>query len=171
MQLLRPHLPGVSGNELLAGIGFGFASKTNDFKITKIRLIWDFTDLYWWTRKHEVEICSLGKDSWKKLDVTVPGTIRSVPYYYPFNNFSSKNGCHCSVKGKDGCPVVLSLDFSSETLRTPSLPDECVISRNYDDICKKFVLLKESITMVLVWIPKFHWRVEIRNSKIRAIHN
>ncbi|KAL9337207.1 hypothetical protein Peur_068976 [Populus x canadensis] len=44
--------------------------------------------------------------------------------------------CHCSVKGKDGCPAVLSLDFSSETLRTPSLPDECVISRNYDDICK-----------------------------------
>ncbi|KAJ6874506.1 hypothetical protein NC652_034255 [Populus alba x Populus x berolinensis] len=78
--------------------------------------------------------------------------------------------CHYSVKGKDGCPVVLSLDFS-ETLRTPSLPDECVISRNYDDICKKFVPLKESITMVLVWIPKFHWRVEIRNSNIRAIHN
>lgn len=71
----------MSGNELLAGIGFGFASKTNDFKIIRILLIWDFNDLYWWTRKHEVEICSLGKDSWKKLDVTVPGTIKSVPYY------------------------------------------------------------------------------------------
>ena len=72
MQLL---LPGVSGNyELLAGIGFGFASKTNDFKINRTLQIWDFTDLFRWTRKYEVEIYSLREGSCKTLDVNVPGT-------------------------------------------------------------------------------------------------
>lgn len=43
-------LPGVSANnELLAGIGFGFASKNNDSRIIRTLQIWDFTDLYRWT--------------------------------------------------------------------------------------------------------------------------
>ncbi|KAJ6687429.1 hypothetical protein OIU74_016168 [Salix koriyanagi] len=43
-------LPGVSANnELLAGTGFGFASKNNDSKIIRILQIWDFTDSYRWT--------------------------------------------------------------------------------------------------------------------------
>ncbi|TMW86035.1 hypothetical protein EJD97_022039 [Solanum chilense] len=103
----------------IEGIGFGFDSIANDYKISRL------SDYYWdpptdnrGPRDSKCEIYDLSIDSWRELDVVFP-----VIYYSPFSELFYKEAIHWFTIKNDF--VILCFDISTEIFRTMEMPDAC----------------------------------------------
>ncbi|KAG2694716.1 hypothetical protein I3760_08G157800 [Carya illinoinensis] len=125
-------------------IGFGFDSKTNDYKIIRLRLVdSDSSVLHF-----EIDLYSLSTNSWREVE--------NQPWFDvpDFRIYDGLSGTRTYTNGmvswraeyQDNFEEVLSFDMSKEVfLRTP-MPDESVIgSAVYES--KDLFVLNESVAL------------------------
>ncbi|RDY03407.1 F-box protein CPR30, partial [Mucuna pruriens] len=121
--LPESHLSGTHGTYSLSDYaGFGFDSKTNDYKVVVIRDLWlkktDERQPGHWT----AELYSLNSNSWRKFDAALPLPIdiwgSSRVYTY------ANNCCHwwgfVEESGRED--VVLAFDMVNESFRKIKVP-------------------------------------------------
>nr|BAJ24854.1 S-locus linked F-box protein type-2 [Petunia x hybrida] len=101
------------------GIGFGFDSIVNDYKVVRLSdVYWDPPSDYPGPREPKVDLYDLGIDSWRELDVEFPSI-----YYLPCSEMYYKEAVHWFII-KDTV-VILCFDFSTEIFRTMEMPGTC----------------------------------------------
>nr|AIK66498.1 S3-locus F-box type-2 protein [Petunia integrifolia subsp. inflata] len=101
------------------GIGFGFDSIVNDYKVVRLSdVYWDPPTDYPGPREPKVDIYDLGIDSWRELDVEFPPI-----YYLPCSEMYYKEAVHWFIVTET--VVIFCFDISTETFRTMKMPGSC----------------------------------------------
>jgi F-box interacting protein len=123
----------------LKGFGFGYDHKSNDYKVVRIVIFWDFTPYIDWNGNGYycpplVEVYTLSTDSWRQIDAVfesdagVHDTVRNSQFYL--------NGVyhwHGSINEKPSDAIV-SFNMTDEVfriIRVPDLDEKNAIWREY----------------------------------------
>ncbi|OIT07881.1 f-boxkelch-repeat protein [Nicotiana attenuata] len=124
------------------GVGFGFDSITNDYKIVRILHLYGDPPFYdFATKEWKVDLYELSTDSWRELD----HVDQQLPYVhrYPCAELSYKGASHWF--GNTNTVVILCFDMGTETFRNMKMPDTCHFK---DRKWYGLVVLDESLTLI-----------------------
>uniref|UniRef100_A0A5B6YQ60 F-box domain-containing protein n=1 Tax=Davidia involucrata TaxID=16924 RepID=A0A5B6YQ60_DAVIN len=117
-------------------MGFGFHPNTDDYKFVRIASYEDAPLMI-----TQVEVYTFSSNSWKEIEVAVPGLI--------FENSSTaslQNGfLHWMAYGTDR-EIIVSFDLGDEVFREIAVPDSHGISF---EINRKLSVLKESLSVIV----------------------
>ncbi|XP_059434660.1 F-box protein At3g07870-like [Corylus avellana] len=145
------HVSDVFGS----GLGFGYDSRSNDFKVVRIRIIKLPTFVHQTKRiRSFVEVYSLSGGSWRVLDIDVFSGVENgwrvlldLDAFFAFEN-------SLRTVALDGVfiwwvpeNIIAAFDFNNEVLRTTPLPDGCSLS-NYRDENNTITLLNGHISLL-----------------------
>nr|AIK66497.1 S2-locus F-box type-2 protein [Petunia integrifolia subsp. inflata] len=123
----------------IEGIGFGFDSIVNDYKVVRLSdVYWDPPTDYPGPREPKVDIFDLSIDSWRELDLEFP-TI----YYLPCSEMYYKEAIHWFIIAET--VVILCFDISTETFRTMKMPGTCTL---FDGPRYGLSVLNEHLTLI-----------------------
>nr|BAJ24853.1 S-locus linked F-box protein type-2 [Petunia x hybrida] len=101
------------------GIGFGFDSMVNDYKVVRLSdVYWDPPTDYPGPREPKVDVFDLAIDSWRELDLEFPSI-----YYLPCSEMYYKEAVHWFII-RDTV-VILCFDISTEIFRIMEMPGSC----------------------------------------------
>nr|BAQ19025.1 S0m-locus linked F-box protein type-7 [Petunia x hybrida] len=126
----------------IAGVGFGFDSIANDYKI--VRVLEDYGDPPFYDfalRKWKIDVYELTIDSWRELDymdLELPHVHR-----YPCSEMFYNGTTHWF--GRTETVVILCFDMSTETFRNMKMPDACHFK---DRKSYGLVVLNDSLTLI-----------------------
>lgn len=135
------HIPCPPGTEILSRTpGFGFDSKSNDYKLVRFLWLWE-QESHTEVTAPLVEVYTLSSDSWRKLE-SVPSCnfvrsrgstyLKGVCYWWAYDANSSD-------------PEILSFDLSSEVFQVKPLPTSFPKQETFGTLG----LLDESLALVL----------------------
>ena len=123
-------------------IGFGYDSKSRDFKVVRIV---EFVHIYDETGPTRVEIYDLRKDRWREIESPVCGRVMSI---FSFDMYHEGTYYWWSRKIR-GSNIIQSFDMSEEVFDEISIPD-CVAKEH--DTCITIGILNGNIVI-------FHHRI------------
>nr|ABX82528.1 S-locus F-box-like protein c [Petunia integrifolia subsp. inflata] len=105
----------------IEGIGFGFDSIVNDYKVVRLSdVYWDPPTDYPGPREPKVDIYDLSIDSWRELsEVEFPSI-----YYLPCSEMYYKEAVHW-FSHIDMDVMILCFDIITEIFRTMKIPGDC----------------------------------------------
>ena len=137
------------------GCGFGYDHKSNDYKVVRIGIFWDFTPYVDWNGNGYycpplVEVYTLSTDSWRQIDAVFDASIhdcvRNSQFYL--------NGAYHwygSIAGKHSDAIV-SFDMTEEVfriIRLPDLDENNVSALDKNAIWREYSVLNNCIAMIV----------------------
>nr|ABR18784.1 class S F-box protein [Nicotiana alata] len=130
----------------IEGVGFGFISILNDFKVVRISdVFWDPPYGYPEGRDSKVDIYELSTDSWRELEpVQVPRV-----YWLPCSEMVYQEAVHWFATIEE--VVILCFDIVTETFRNMKMPDACysIKQSRYG-----LIVLNESLALICYPDPR-----------------
>jgi|UniRef100_A0A2N9ER57 F-box interacting protein len=130
------------------GFGFGYDHKSNDYKVVRIVIFWDFTPYLDWNGNGYycpplVEVYTLSTDSWRQIDAVLDASIDD----YVRNSQFYLNGAyhwHGYIDEKPSDAIV-SFNMTDEVFRIIRVPD--LDEKNA--ICREYSVLNNCIAMIV----------------------
>nr|BAQ19001.1 S19-locus linked F-box protein 1 [Petunia axillaris subsp. axillaris] len=119
----------------ISGIGFGFDSDANDYKVIRLSEVYKEPC----DKDMKVDIYDFSVDSWREL------LGQDVPFVFwlPCAEILYKRNVHWFAFADD--VVILCFDMSTEKFNNMSMPDPCHF---YDGKCYGLVILCKSLTLI-----------------------
>nr|AIK66473.1 S5-locus F-box type-15 protein [Petunia integrifolia subsp. inflata] len=149
-RLLQPGRFGcpVGFHRSINGVGFGFDSIANSYKIVRIAEVNGEPPFYCYTmREWKVEIYESSVDAWREQDQV----YRQLPnvFWYPCFEMFYKGASHWFAHANT--MVILCFDMITETFRRMKFPNTCHFQ---DENCYSLVLLNDSLTLICYPYPE-----------------
>ncbi|MBA0697479.1 hypothetical protein Goari_021019, partial [Gossypium aridum] len=125
------------------GLGFGYDAKSHCFKVVRIVSYWE--ELRGSNLPHfsRAEVCSMGMDSWKEINVTVPAHVRYSPCFETYFN----GAFHWYAMDDNGNEVILSFNMGNEEFQVIPMPS--FISMHDHSICRSLLVWNDCIALVI----------------------
>ncbi|XP_016457162.1 F-box protein CPR1-like [Nicotiana tabacum] len=126
------------------GVGFGFDSIANDYKVIRISEVYNdppYRDPF--TREVKVEVYDMSTDSWREMEHVNQEMPRV--YWAPCSLVFYNSACHWLAIAPKDKMTILCFDMSTETFNNINMPNTC---NSYNGPCYGLVVLDESITMI-----------------------
>ncbi|KAG5631155.1 hypothetical protein H5410_002872 [Solanum commersonii] len=126
------------------GVGFGFDSMANDYKVVRISKVYNdppYRDPY--SREQKVEVYDMSTDFWRELE----NIDQDMPriYWAPCSMVFYKSACYWLAIGSKDKMIILYFDMGTEIFNTINMPDTC---NSYNGPHYGLVVLRDSITML-----------------------
>ncbi|MBA0842037.1 hypothetical protein Goarm_001886 [Gossypium armourianum] len=126
------------------GLGFGYDAKSHCFKVVRIVSYWE--ELRGSNVPHfsRAEVYSMGTDSWKEINVTVPAHVRYSPCFETYFN----GAFHWYAMDDNGNEVILSFNMQgNEEFQVIPMPS--FISMHDHSICRSLLVWNDCIALVI----------------------
>ncbi|KAK9283366.1 hypothetical protein L1049_011608 [Liquidambar formosana] len=133
-----PDFPTEQPNSKNHCLGFGFDSKTNDYKVIAI------TEGSSSCPEAQVFAYTLSADSWRKIDVVLPFNAKMFSYGPRFQTRQDGVLHWWAEDGDD--TVIVSFDFADEVFQKTQLPD---VGLHPDEIEVDLVVFNDSIALIV----------------------
>nr|AIG62979.1 S-locus F-box protein type-5 [Solanum habrochaites] len=126
------------------GVGFGFDSMANDYKVVRISKVYNdppYRDPY--SIEQKVEVYDMITDFWRELD----NIDQDMPriYWASSSMVFYKTACYWLAIGSKDKMIILYFDMGTEIFNTINLPHTC---NSYNGPHYGLLVLRDSITML-----------------------